>query len=351
MKQSLQKRIENKGYQYLIHRDEKVTMIRLDKRGEKEKRETLELACKFRSLFYEIHIQGVKVKNIKSEIIKDLIDFFEKGKNKPFILRFELLSYEDKDYIKEILRKEYCLLNIKVDGLVESVNRYGDGVYIVECLVEKEMLPSLFEEVKWREKIEKTMALFEEKEILFKIFDITNNQFAIYMNGFKGEMRFIEEEKGWNLYLVNEKDKVIKKYTEINEKNIEERITDSLHFLKQQQRVKNLLQPPVYFYKQWIDLFYSDDIRKDKVYERLCTKMDALEVEYFTAHLLKNKNCKTKIAHGQFLQFHENKGIMLDIETCNVLIFEKNENWKKEVKTFLLQLKEIQIDGKLKEIH
>ena len=347
----LQEKMEKRGYQYLIHRDQKTTIIRLEKREGKERTETLEISCKFRSFFYEIQIQGVNVKNIKSEIVKELMDFFEKGKNKPCLIRFESLSYGDKDYMKELLKEEYYLLEIEIDNLLKSVNRFGKGVYIVECLVKKEMLVSLYEEVKWREKIEKTMVLFEEKEILFKICHVTNNQFTVYMNGFEGEMRFIEEEEGWVLYLVNEKDKVIKKYTEINEKNIKEYITDSLNFLKQQQRVKNLLQPPVYFYKQWIDLFYSDDIRKDKVYERLCTKMDALEVEYFTAHLLKNKNCKTKIAHGQFLQFHKNKGIMLDIETCNVLIFEKNENWKKEVKTFLLQLKEIQIDGKLKEIH
>lgn len=349
MKESvqLQEKMENEGYEYLIHRDQKITIIRLDNR---EKKEVLELSCKFRSFFYEIQIQGVNVKNIKRGIIKELMDFFEKGKNKPLLLRFESLSYGDQEYMKELLQDEYYLLNKNVDNLLESANRYGKGVYIIECLVKKEMLPLLCEEVKWREKIEKTMTLFEEKEVLFKIFDITNNQFAIYMNGFKGEMRFIEEEKGWNLYLVNEKDKVIKKYTEINEKNIEERITESLHFLKQQQCIKNLLHPPVYFYEQWIDRFYSDDIRKYKVYKKLCTKMDASEVEYFTAHLLKNINCKIKIAHGQFLQFHENKGMMLDIETCNVLIFEKNDDWKKEVKTFLLQLKEEVVEEKLKEI-
>jgi len=203
----------------------------------------------------------------------------------------------------------------------------------------------------WREKIEKTMILFEQKEILFKICHITNNRFTIYMNGFEGEMIFTEEEKEWSLYLVNEKDKLIKKYTNIHEKNIKEHITNSLHFLNQQQRVKNLLYPPVYFYKHWVDRFCSEEEKKDKIYERLCKQMDAGEVEFFAAQLLKNTNEEFEIGNGQYLQFHENKGIVLDMDTCNVFIFEKNDHWKREVKTFLLQLKEAVVDDKLKEIN
>jgi len=79
-----------------------------DKR--KEKRESLEMSCKFRSFFYEIQIQGVNIKNIKREIIKELMDFFEKGKDKPCLIRFESLLYEDREYMKELLQKDYYLL-------------------------------------------------------------------------------------------------------------------------------------------------------------------------------------------------------------------------------------------------
>ena len=345
MKKRLMDTMEQLGYEIELNDYVKDNYIRMEIK-EKSSGECFELFCDF---FVHCSYISWKMNHVfficDDRCIKACVDFLKsvpQNQDRYLLLQFTNILYADKEKALEKIRKSGILFKHPFEKEALELKKLRDEdstFYDVNYYIIQEDMEHIVSLTPFIEELNQTMEECNKKELLFGYQKKHDFLYWIYISGQEEKIESSISPKGFTLkigeesVLINEKGQMRKVFSSYIEK------------VKKKRRIKNVLNPPTYFYDKWIE------VDRDKtIYQSLNQYLTPIEIEEFAATMVKNGDEGHHIEDEEWLFFYQEKVILFSMNDKIVFICEKNDTWKETISLKLAAFKKERVDHQLKDI-
>jgi len=345
MKEQFIKTVEQLGYEVKLNDYDKDNYIRIEIK-EKSSDECFELFCDF-----FVHCSYISWKMnygffaCDDACIKACVDFLKsvpQNQDHYLLLQFTNILYAHKEKALEKIQKSGICFKHPFEIEAKELKKLRDQdstFYDVNYYITQNDMEHIASLTPFIEELDQTIAQCEEKELLFKYQKKHDFLYWFYIEGQEEKIESSISPKGFTL-------KIGEEIVSINEKGqMQEFFSSYIEKVKKKRRIKNVLNPPTYFYDKWIE------VDRDKaIYQSLSRYLTPIEIEEFAATMIKNGDEGHHIEEEEWLFFYQEKVILFSMNDKKVFVCEKNDTWKETISLKLAALKKERVDNQLKDI-
>jgi len=293
---------------------------------------------------------GLSFDVFEKEVFWLLISHIKKiHQNKPFFFSLQGIEENSCDKLKESLQsvgyqyKENDKCMEKIGHIISNHNFYNSMGY-------KDDYEKLNNYYLYITELYEQVEILSESERLFERSREKEMSYQIYYHGFEGYL-ILEVGNSKNVMRLEKENKeVLYELFLTNVEEIKSNLKVWFKSLKEKQRIKNLLDPPRYFFNNWIR-YNARECNKEKIYESLKKFMNPFEIEEMMADWDKKEVEANGLGFGVEFYIYENHIYIFLLDQDEVCRIEKQENWKEELIKKVLQIKQESMEEKLKDIN
>jgi len=199
---------------------------------------------------------------------------------------------------------------------------------------------------------EKCLNKFKEKEYLFD-FDWSNNgyDFNFYYQGVNGYINIhFEHEKDAIFIIYNEENEIAKKENLSTEEDVNQFFLTYFHSIEQKQRIKGIFEEYRHFFTFYIEDYCMEREMQNKIYTLLRAHYKAIEIEEISSKMSRKGENLAEISKYQLVIEFGEKMIFVDDEHDEILLVDKNKEGKEQIKHFILNKMEKEIEKNVKKL-
>lgn len=318
----------------------------------KHKMTIMEFKIETLNFLTELRIQcNQNIELLNEDMLLELISFVkkeEKYQNRPVIIRFFGNNRDEKIRIKEIL-KEYGYVHTTSNiEIAEKIEAYQKDKYLRNQMVHEKDWKEIEDQLTFLETFDQTIEEVDQREPLFRCKRNENLEYFLFMEGYWAELVLEKQNEGYNVQVFKARTKEnIYSHNLRNKQDMMDFFNNLLPELKKERKIKNLFDPPIQFYKQWAGRNVNDD---NAIYRAFSQVFTSKEIEEFASFCIKNDVKKQQIDEGQSMYaYGENAVVVLEKEE-KVLVVRGKENWKKEILTQILKIKQETVEKNIEDI-
>jgi hypothetical protein len=324
----------------------------------RKENKNIDISFQMEPLITVMKIQGHHVNFLNQKQWLSVFDYIEslpKITDKPFFIWIKDFLEEDKQMIKNVLRrKDYLSPNMKkrneIDGLLHKYT--FSAVRLGEYVCKESDINRLKRIIPLVSALNQCVQETIQGELLFDYRTMSFHAFDIYMHGFRGEMVLHVKKETCELVIKTLDNKELFNWVISKPADIQMCMNEFLSSVHKKTRIKNSLQPPDRFYKRWIREIANNKKEQYDMHQSFLTFFSPLEVEEFAAYFCKNaaNDQKKKLDDRHSLYFYNEHVVLVAAQEGKIFVFEKNEQWKEQITNTLVELRRQFINNTLKDI-
>jgi len=318
----------------------------------KNKMTIMEFKIQTLNFLSEIRIQcNQNIELLNEDMLLEIIWFVEKEEkyqNRPVIIRFFGNHRDEKDRIKGILQRNGYVHTASNIELVKKIETYQKDKYLQSQMVNEKDWKEIQDQLDFLTEFDQTIEEIDQKEPLFRCKRNENLEYFLFMEGYWAELVLEKQNEGYNVQVFKARTKEnIYSQNLRNKRDMMDFFNNLLPKLKKERKIKNLFDPPIQFYGQWAGRNVNDH---NVIYRAFSQVFTPREIEEFASFCIKNDVKKREIDHEQYVFAYGEKAVVVMEKEEKVFVVEGKENWKKEILTQILKIKQETVEKNIKDI-